>query len=430
MGLFRKKQAKPASSPAAAATPVVQVLNPKIATAKAVTATATLAVDKGSHRDRTSIRTKLLLMMLPATLVGLGIITLFASQAGKKALTDAAFNQLTSYRSAKKHQIEGHYREIREAFSVLGTAPGVVDAFRELKEAYSTLPKEPPAPERLAKLEKLYRDALLPALKDEKGKEPPLEEYLPTDPRALELQLLFKVESPFNDGDEIKLLNHPVQNPYTIAHAKHHGWLRSVVEKLRYHDLMMVDPETGAVFYSASKEFDFGPSMIEGPYARTKLGEMVRSVIAAQKRDDVRLTDYEFYPGSANKPSNFMVTPIYDGWKFSGVLIAQVSTDAIDEFMNNHRSWREQGLGETGSAYIASLDDGTMRSNAREMIEKPDEYIAKLRHSGAFAAASIDGMSRDKTTLLRYPVNKEPVLDAKKVSLEPLFCRVERAEMS
>ena len=91
MGLWRKKPSEIAAVATAAAGPGPTAKVPAIPLVAGATApAATSSTPRGSHRDRTSIRTKFLLMMLPATLIGLGIITLFASQAGKKALTDAA----------------------------------------------------------------------------------------------------------------------------------------------------------------------------------------------------------------------------------------------------------------------------------------------------------------------------------------------------
>ncbi len=83
-----------------------------------------------------------------------------------------------------------------------------------------------------------YKQNIVPKLLDEDGKEPPLEEIFPREPAALELQSLYITENPNPIGEKDKLVDHPVANPYTIAHAKHHPWLRNLMseaQSLRHH---------------------------------------------------------------------------------------------------------------------------------------------------------------------------------------------------
>ena len=379
--------------------------------AKALQAASKAEAARAAEK-RTSIRTKFLLMMLPMTLLGLAIITFYASQTGKQALTDAAFNQLTSYRAAKKQQVERYFHDVRETFSVLGSAPGVIAAFKDLKAGYDTF-GAPVSAERRQKLVKYYQDEFLPTLADENGRMPSKEEFLPGLHNAFELQSLYIAENPFKGSERRQLTAHPTENAYTLAHARHHAWLRSIAEKLNYYDLFLIDVKDAAIIYTVDKEPDFGTSLTVGPYASTKLGLLVRSVIEEQKRDLVKLADYSLYAASGNAPSAFMAMPIYDGLQFIGVLAAQLSTEPIDNFMNNHRSWREQGLGETGGAYLAGAD-GLMRSNSREMIEKPDEYLKKIEAAGFLPVHTVQQMRRDKTTILFYPANKDPLIETAK----------------
>ncbi len=108
---------------------------------------------KSSPLTRLSIRTKFLLMMLLASLAGLGIITYLASRTGKDALTEAAFTKLTSYRAAKKQQIEWYFNNLAETFSVLGTDRSLVSSFYDLRDGYEKLDEVPLTAERQQKLD-------------------------------------------------------------------------------------------------------------------------------------------------------------------------------------------------------------------------------------------------------------------------------------
>lgn len=352
--------------------------------------------------------------MLVPSLAGLGIVTYLASQEGKKALTEAAFNQLTSYRAAKKQQVEWYFRNLRDTFSVLGTDTSVIEAFRDFKAAFKSVGKTPLAAYRRQKLAEHYTQNILPRLADTSGKIPPIEDVLPQEPAALELQSIYITENPHPIGEKHKLVSSPTVNAYTSAHGKHHPWLRRAMFSLGYYDIMLVDGETGDMLYSVVKENDFGTNHISGTFARTHHGRLVRDVLDQRRKSAVKMTDYDFYLGSYNQPQAFVATPIFDGPDFLGVLVAQLSTDAINRFIHNGRHWEQSGLGKTGSAYMAGIKDSLMRSDTREIFEDLGTYIDNLKKSDAFPDNVVARIQRDKTTILHYPINPEPLLEVAK----------------
>lgn len=375
---------------------------------------ATLAMRlAGSDAPRRgmSIRTKFLLMILLTSLIGLGTISYLAFQSGRQSLTESAFKRLTSYRSAKKQEIEWYFRNLRDAFSVLGENPAVVAAFADLKSGYALLGKETLAEDRYQRLKQYYAEELLPQLADDAGVIPQIEDYLPRSPAALEVQALYIAENPKPKGYKQDLDYHGSENPYNTAHANHHPGLRRFAEELQYYDLIFVDGESGDIVYSVMKETDLGTNVNTGPGSSSNLSQLAREIIRERKRGAVRLADFAFYEPSFNAPAAFMGVPMFDERGFLGVLIAQISTEAMDIFLHAGHNWREQGLGETGSAYLTG-PDLTMRSNTREMIEDPEKYLKRISDSGIMAAPKFARMSSDRTTILYYPVNSESVFEA------------------
>jgi class 3 adenylate cyclase len=370
--------------------------------------------ERGKSGSRLSIRTKFLLMVLLTSLVGLAVITTLSSMTGKAALTEAAFNQLTSYRAAKKQQLEWYFQNLRNTFAVLGTDAAVVEAYRDLRAGFRTLAQTPIEASRRNKLMQHYEQNILPRLTNAEGRTPPLMDIFPSEPAAVEIQALYITENPNPDGQKDRLTEHMTQNPYTINHARHHPWLKKLKERFDYYDIMMVDGETGDMIYSVVKENDFGTNHFKGTFARTHHGRLVREILDDQQRGVVRMTDYDFYLGSYNQPQAFLAVPIFAGSEFLGVLVAQLSTDAINRFIHNGRHWRDSGLGETGSAYMAGIEDRLMRSDAREIFENPEKYIKTLEASRAFPTALVERIKTHKTTILYYPVNPEPLLEVAK----------------
>ncbi len=90
--------------------------------------------------------------------------------------------------------------------------------------------------------------------------------------------------------------------------------------------------------YSNAKEIDFGTNLINGPYAGSKLGEAFREANKMTQTGKTYLSDFAPYLPSYNQYSGFISTPIFDGDKKIGILIAQISNEALNNLLSKLRS--------------------------------------------------------------------------------------------
>lgn len=374
-----------------------------------MTPTATKSETSPWQMPKLSLATKLAAMLLLTSLASAAIVAVLGYLDGKEQLRQQATGQLSSIKSAKKQQIEWYFRQMRETFKSFGEDVTIVSAISAFKDGYTQLGKQALAPERRQLLMQYYLNEYIDDL-TQSGEMPDLTGLLPKTDRALELQTLFIAENPNPKGERSKLSDHPVSNAYTLAHYTFHPWFRDLTSRLNFYDMFLIDGVTGDMVYTVSKEPDLGTSLMDGPYASTRLGQLVKAIIASPQRGTVFLADTSLYQPSGNVPAMFIATPIFANWKFMGVLAAQVNSDAIGTFMTNGGRWREDGLGETGEVYLAA-EDRLMRSDARGMVESKDVFLKGLEAS-EMPRTEINRMARLSSTQLLQSVNTEAVRQA------------------
>ncbi len=354
-----------------------------------------------------TLRSKLLLMLLPTSLLSMGTVALLSYQSGKKALTAQATDHVLSIRASKKQQIENHFRTLRDTFGVFGDDVAVVAATSLFKDGFNQLGRTRLSEDRRRKLEDYYRSTFLPALTRRSPRDPILfENVFPRNDKAIEAQTLFIAENP-RAPDRALLVDHAVSNPYTLAHFTYHPWFREVAQKLKLYDLMLVDADTGAVVYGVLKEPDFGTSLIDGPYANSNMGRLYRQVLSEQKKGLVRLSDLENYAASNLDPSMFIATPVYANFKLIGVMIGQLSVEEISRTMNGEKSWVQDGLGKTGNAFVVG-PNALLRSEHRGIVENRDAFLDQLKANGLLET-TVKDIREANTGILRLPMNIEGV---------------------
>jgi class 3 adenylate cyclase len=354
-----------------------------------------------------TLRSKIMLMLLPASLLSMALAAFIGYSAARDALTAQVTAQLTAVRSSKKTQIEAYFRNLRDTFGVFAEDVAVVSAAQAFADGFNQLGRQKLTPERAKALESYYRESFAPEL----NKTPDFEKVspeslIPRTDRSAEAQALFIAENPTKAGDRGQFSDHPVSNPYTLAHYTHHPWLSDLAKRLKFYDLFIV-AEDGSVVYSAAKEPDFATNLIDGPYATTVLGRLFRQVVGEHRRGYVKLSDFEFYTASGGAPSQFIATPIYANFKLVGVLIGQISIDEISRTLNGERSWQADGLGTTGFAYVTG-PSMFLRNDHRMFIEHRDDFLRNAKTHG-YRDAQVDAMARQGTTVLRYKMNTEGV---------------------
>lgn len=368
------------------------------------------AAARPSILSRLSLRSKLLLMLLLTSLLSIAITAWIGYQNGSEALTRQSMDQLTSLRIGNKQQFEAYIDNLRQTFRTFGEDVAVVSAIGMFKDGFSQLGKQGLAPERRAALETYYKDNLLAKIIDDGRGIPLLETVMPRTDRALELQSLFIAENPNPVGQKATLVDHPVSNAYTLAHYTYHQWFHDLAERFHFYDLFLIDGSSGEVVYTVAKEVDLGTNLIDGPFARSNLGQLYQQVLREHQRGYVKMSDFDFYLPSYNQQAVFIATPIYSNWKFLGVFAAQISIEQMNRYLNNGVGSDATGLGETGSVYIVG-DDRLMRSESRALQDHPDKYLGTLE-ALSVPKATVERIRALKSAVLLQRVDTEAVTEA------------------
>src|SRR5262249_50716331 len=117
------------------------------------------------------------------------------------------------------------------------------------------------------------------------------------------------------------------------------------------------------------------------------------------------LADFAPYAPSGGMPIAFMAAPIIDKGAVIGVLIAQLSNAEIDNVVTGNRRWREEGLGDTGEAYLVG-SDYLVRSEPRAFYEDREKYYAELKAVGT-SDEEIAAIKRYGTAVLHQRIETQ-----------------------
>jgi len=152
------------------------------------------------------------------------------------------------------------------------------------------------------------------------------------------------------------------------------------VEMYGYYDLFLLNPD-GYAFYTAGKESDYQTNLVDGKYANSGLGKLVRKVLGTKQYG---MADFEPYAPSNDEPCAFIAQPVvYDG-KVDVVVALQLSLDAINRVMQ-----QRDGMGKTGETYLVGSDK-LMRS---------DSFLDPVNHTvkASFANPQMGSVNTEAT---------------------------------
>jgi class 3 adenylate cyclase len=346
-----------------------------------------------------SIRYKLLSLLLLLGVMTFAVTGTIAYIKYLNALKQDVMNQLTGVNRAKQFQIESYYQTIHNHAETLSDDQMFIDAMREFRAAYLKMDKAPIPAAALDGVREDYRNQFYPDMQRLKMARPRMQEYLPLTSAAIQLQYLYIVKNPNPQGHRAELANAGDGSDYSRVHEKYHHSLQNIIKKFGYYDLYLIDYDTGRIIYDVSKNRDFATSLSFGPYKDSNLAKVVKQCIATNNVDDVFFSDFEPYEASKGEPTQYVASPIWDGQERLGILALQLSTAAIDDVMTNKRGWQREGLGQTGEAVIIG-QDYLLRTNARQYLENPEAYLARLKENGV-SDEKLDRIRTYKTTILQ-----------------------------
>lgn len=349
-----------------------------------------------------SIRAKILLSLLATTTAACVIIGLISYTQSREALQTAVFSQLISVKADHKTQIEFYFESVEAQLLTFSEDPTVVQAMRAFRETSGEL-SQALAEGTLAAVEDdalrgFYQDSFLSKLKQTEVANHTLGSVFPAAPNAQYLQTHYIANNSNAMGQKHMLDDAGDGSTYSQVHAQYHGLFRRYLEQFGYYDIFLVDASTAEVVYSVYKEVDYATNLETGPYRDSNIAKAFRAALQANNADQTVLRDFENYTPSYDAPASFMASPIFAEGEMLGVLIFQVPIDRINQIMTNEQHWQEAGLGETGEVFIVAKE-GTMRSDARDLLEDKAAYLDDLRQTGV-ADDGVERIDRLNTTVL------------------------------
>lgn len=147
----------------------------------------------------------------------------------------------------------------------------------------------------------------------------------------------------------------------TSAH-NNHEYFDKFIKTYGYYDLFLID-ESGQIFYTVTKEADYQTNLTSGPYNNSGLGKLFKKV---QSSGSFAMFDFSRYAPSNNEPAGFIALPLTTSSGLSVLVALQLSTERIDEIMQER-----EGMGETGESYLIGSD----------LLMRSDSYLDPEGHS-------------------------------------------------
>jgi methyl-accepting chemotaxis protein len=364
-----------------------------------------------------SIRQKLLLGTLFLAIIPVAVTSVIVGreslESGRAALETQAREALIAQRASKAAQIGDYFESLSNQVKVLAAAPEVVGAMRELPAAYdNSVISIADLPAERARLAKFYTTDFLQEFdKRNAGRKVDMATVAADLPDvAMNLQYHYIAANPHPLGSKNNLDRANDGTRYSELHGALHPFLRTALRQFGLYDIFLVEPNGGTIVYTVFKELDFATSLVDGPYARTKLGDAFRRSWALDKPGQIALSEFGEYLPSYNDQAAFLGTPIFDGGKKIGVLVVQVPIDKINSVMTHEGLWKERGLGDTGETYLVSAADGTPRSVARRAVEDIDGYARSVEAAG-FAKGVANAVKAKSTSIGLVPIKTQATAD-------------------
>lgn len=333
--------------------------------------------------NKLTLKSKLQGMLLLTSLGSLLVIGTTSWLQAKSTLEDKIADQLVGVRTAKADQFELFFSNLYNQVGTLAEDGKVVEAMVGFNRGFRQLERKFPESGLEESLEAYYTKEFFPRLSKNLlgNNELKYITYRPSSQAGRYLQYNYLAKNPNKVGEKDKLLDAGDGSYYNQIHQKHQTYFRKLIEKFGYYDLFLINHRTGDMVYSVYKETDYATNLLNGPYSRSGLADVIREVIANPQAGSIQVVDFKPYRPSYQAPAAFVGVPIFSGFNQIGILVVQVPIDKINQVMSQDNDWEAAGLGKTGEAYLIG-DDFSMRSTSRFLQEKPKQYKALVRRNG------------------------------------------------
>jgi methyl-accepting chemotaxis protein len=176
---------------------------------------------------------------------------------------------------------------------------------------------------------------------------------------------------------------------YDSAHKTLHGGMRSQMRANGYEDIYLFD-STGLLIYSVMKGDEFATSFVDGPYAKSALGDVYRAA-ASGTADTVAFADVAPYAATPDRAASFVAAPVINRDKIIGVVAFRMPTAAIGAMLSD-----KLGLGTTGETFLVGADH--LLRNDSSFSDENDVLATSFNTPDVDAALNDDRSSFGEST--------------------------------
>lgn len=352
--------------------------------------------------SRISIQSKLLAMLLITSVLSAAVVGAIGYQSGRSSLRDSVFDRLTEVRSAQARQLEAEYRYLQNSLVVYTRGTTATEAMVAFASGFDQLRKEPVTPEQDQAVSDYYRKRFSRSTDATSGTEVDVAALIPTSNAQIYLQSTYT--APFSDpAKAITIDDARDGSEWSAANARFNDYFRTIVTRFGFEDALLLDTR-GNVVYSAYKGPDLGTNIYTGPYKSIRLTQAYQQAMESNALDYVGVTDFADYL-PADGPTAWMVAPIREGSRVTGVLALQFPIAGVNRIMTGGGDWARVGMGETGESYLVG-PDGLMRSNSRLFVQDPQRFEDEVVEAGTSPDVAEKSIRQGGTTMVQPVANE------------------------
>ncbi len=351
-------------------------------------------------RFRFGIQSKILVVMLLSSILGVAVIGLIGAVSGRSALREVESERLIELREAQKRSVESLFRETTNALILYSGGFGINEATTALTAAFDQLATATITPAQQQELVSYYQKDMLVPIKQATGESIDLNAVLPSSNAQKYVQAYYTAP-PRPTPHSLPVEDAGDGSAWSAANARFDFQMRGIVTRFDYQDALLLDMR-GNVVYSVMKGPDLGTNVLTGPYRETKLREAYQKALASNDVDFVWITDFQPYQPLLDVPTAWVVSPVGMNGKIDGVMALPVPIAMIEKIMTADGHWKAAGMGTATETYLAGADN-LMRSDSREFIQDPKAYRREAIDAGT-PPDVVDRAIGLGTTVLVQPV--------------------------
>lgn len=348
----------------------------------------------------TAVSTKIAVAIMLVAVAALTVTLVYGAVVRDGLSRDAIEGRAVSSSVSKSDELQRYLGSIETGVVQLASSEMTIDAAQRFASTYKELPSLDTVDEEQRELLlSLYRDVFVPGVEDARGRPVSPGTVAPSTDAAVYLQTVYANAAVSEELDPVLIDDARDGSSWSEVHKEIHPLLRDSAVTLGFADVLIVDLQSNAIVYSAAKKTDFGTSLEIGPVGGTAVSSIVDSILRDPVAGTVTFADFSRYDPDLASPMAFAGSPIFDGDRLVGVLVAKISPDEISRITTQDANWSAMQLGETGEMFVVGTD-GLMRSDSRLFIEQPEEYFVAATDAGTLDSQDVDGIRSAETTVL------------------------------